>query len=115
MVSQKLLDLILKLDRKTASGDISWEKTIHENVFQTSFPRYTIRVSHDRRGGNYAISILGMDGNVIESVKDTEIETGAAGDARATWRNRLQGIFKNARHQACGVDHALDELMAYLD
>ncbi len=115
MVSQKLLDLILKLDRKTASGDISWEKTIHENVFQTSFPRYTIRVSYDRRGGNYEISILGMDGNVIESVKDTEIDSGAAGDARATWRNRLQGIFNNARHQACGVENALDELMAYLD
>ena len=45
MAYKKIADLVVKLYDKTVQGEIPWEATDKEGVFQKSFSNYSVRIS----------------------------------------------------------------------
>lgn len=95
-----------------------WEATSAKNTFQTSLPKYTVRISEepnrDTDGMDYVISIHDSNGSSIERVSDVDLSNVAAAQGGSAF-SAMRGLYKEARRTALGVDKAVDEIIAALD
>jgi len=110
----KLLDLLLEKADK-----IIWETTEEENVFQTAFSKYIIRISNKNN-----ISLFNEEGALIETIEDSRYiheyfeakydsinqQDGFYGDF-----NIFEELYHVARRKALGVDFALQDIINQLD
>ncbi|EJN18241.1 hypothetical protein [Pseudomonas sp. GM80] len=112
MTDSKIVRIIKGVDRQTKSGKIDWEITETENVFQASFPNYSIRLSYDELefGNDYWLTIINNEGIVIESVSDVKLKDEFEGAYKF-----MESLYANARRVALGVDKALDDLLSIFD
>ncbi|MCF5044146.1 hypothetical protein GIW79_27235 [Pseudomonas sp. PA-7-1E] len=112
MSNSKIVRLIQGIVRQTNAGKIDWEVTETEDVFQASFPNYSIRLSYDESnlGTDYWLTIMNGEGVVIESVSDVQIKTELEGSYKI-----MEGLYSDARRVALGVDKALDDLLSMFD
>jgi hypothetical protein len=112
---QKMLKLVQRLHAKTAAGQVPWEQTATEDVFQASFPNYVVRIF--RKPGSsaepdYLLTIRDAVGKLIESTSDVAINE-AISDAKAF--TLMKELHDMARRQVFGVDKALDSLLSELE
>ena len=108
----KLAKFIERLYNNTLEGKVRWDETSQEDVFQLSFPDYTLKIYDDRDStGNtlYILQILNEEGKVIEDISDEDIQ-----DQLTNAFSTMQSLFERARSQAMGLDKALDDIMSYL-
>lgn len=112
MSDSKIVRLIQGIVRQTNAGKIDWEVTESEEVFQASFPNYSIRLSYttSNMGTDYWLTIMNDEGLVIESVSDVQIKSELEGSYRI-----MEGLYSDARRVALGVDKALDDLLSIFD
>jgi hypothetical protein len=114
MAQSKIVRLVISLAEKTDRNELQWEPTAEEEVFQVSFPHYSVQI---RLVENFAsatpdgvlIVIRNKEGLVIDQVSDVDLQK--------EWSEAysvMSGIYGKARRKALGVDKALDELLKEL-
>ena len=100
--------LFQKIEKLTLSGNLEWELTEKDNVFQTSFPNFSLRIY--RQADDYVISIFNSEGVLFESATDPQLSD-FIGDSF----NRMRALHEAARGYSLGVEQALDEILTELD
>jgi hypothetical protein len=113
---EKLLKLVQGLLAKTKSGEIAWEKTASDEVFQVAFPSYTVRLSTQSSDENpdmndLVVLIRDDEGRTIEHISDAELHRKFP---NAKPYQLMQDLYTTARRQALGVDTVLDSLLSEL-
>lgn len=111
MAEQKMHVLINTLVEKTNRGELSWDTTDLDDVFQLTFSNNTIRLSLGRSPSNlseeaYFINIYDSNGKLIDSINDEDL-----GDLFSNAFIQLRGLYQNARRTALGVDKAIDDIL----
>lgn len=117
MSYEKLYRLVEGISAKTETGNVDWETTINEGVYQTSLSNYSIQIrsenSYNSSDEDYILTILDAQGNVIEEVSDVSLNQNK--DANNRSHNNYFMMFKNlygsARRQALGVEKVIDTLL----
>lgn len=112
MIESKIVRIIQGVVRQTNAGKIDWDVTEREDVFQASFPNYSIRLSYTESamGVDYWLTVLNDEGVVIESVSDVDVRDELDGAYKI-----MERLYANARRVALGVDKALDDLLTIFD
>ena len=115
-MADKLWTLVQKLNERTIAGQVNWERTAEEGVYQASFPNYSVRLfTRERRGErDYIIQIVDQDGTVVEDSSDVDLAR-VSGLGLPDTFDFMRGLYNIARRKAMGVDQALDTLMEILD
>jgi hypothetical protein len=113
----KKTKLAQRLVRKTLEGDLNWEQTEKEGVFQTSFPDHSLRVlkrpvSGPDRDEIIVIQIFDELGAVVEEIESSDVATGFSSNLS---RGDLEKMYEEARKKAMNVEESLDRLIKYLD
>lgn len=113
MIYPKLLLVAHKLAVSTQSGQLKWQATEVEGLFQTSFARSSVRIGSrqskvDEQSNEYFIRILNADGEVVAELGD---EDPRERDERIELFQALREMFEIALHQASGADEILDEII----
>jgi hypothetical protein len=114
---QRMLKLLQRLHAKTAEGQVQWELTASENVFQSPFSNYVVRIvlkpsPNSGESPDYFLNIKGADGKIVESASDVAIEEAISGSKAFALMKQLHDM---ARRQVLGVDEALDSLLSELE
>lgn len=111
MANDKLTSLIALLKQKTELGDVDWGETERPGVFQVSFPKYTVRLSRKMAPSNsydYVISIIDMEGDIVEEVDDTDFPDD-------NMYHLMGELYEMARRKVKGVDEAIDDILKSLN
>lgn len=108
----KLIDLLYE---KTKSSKITWEESEKDNVYQMSFPKYSVRMfirenQQDFTSQDYFIQIINENGTVIDEVSDLDVKDIIDGSYK-----KMEEMYNLARRQALGVDEALDIILNNLN
>lgn len=117
----KQAELVKYLNKLTQSGELIWTETVEENIFQASFPKYSIQIeeqSSTMQGAgsgatDIVISIFNYEGKKIEELRDTDssLKDGLNRDPFAI----MSEIYILARKQVLGTDEAYDYLLKELE
>ena len=117
MSYQKIARLVTALSEKTITQEVSWNQTEHGEIFETSFPNYSVRISKGERPNNfnesqpiYILEILNDNGEIVEEIDDemlTEFIHSPFGI--------MKEMYEAARRQAMGVEEALDSILNIID
>ena len=115
--TNKIAKLIKQLHKQTVEGKIAWQKTLDDGVFQAGFPNYTLKLLRRRNESDwtefdYLIRILDTEGEIIEEVADTELDTAELDRVDAF--NMMKELYAVARRISMGVDKALDSILSEL-
>jgi hypothetical protein len=112
MAYEKLAKLLAELIKHTEFGNLKWERTAANGVYQCSFPQYTVQLSEttaDNLDATFQLTILDSEGTVIERATHPDF----AG-AMPTPYTQMKHLYEMARRQALGVDNAIDALLKEL-
>jgi hypothetical protein len=110
----KLARIIERLEERTLRGEVRWERTAGEGIFQSSFPDYSAVVSERINpmifSHVYTFQIRNSEGQVVETVTDDQLtrENPAATDL-------IQDLHNAARRSALGADEAVNKMLQYLE
>lgn len=106
----KLVDALLS---QTESGALRWAQTEKSDMFQASFPRYSVRL-YTAQGNtievDYVLQILNELGDIVEEVADPDLKS-----VMETPFAVMRRLHDAARRSAMGVETALDEILGFLD
>ncbi len=109
------LRLAQRLLAKTQNGEIGWERTSEDDVFQASFKGYAAQVgtrSAPIGGGvqriDYIVRVLNEDGEIVDEFADTDIPRGEALET-------MRQLHELARRRVLGADQALDAILGQLE
>lgn len=117
MISSKSFDLAVKLYTKTLANEITWSQSVDDDVFQISYPNFTIKI-FERTSYNDSIDIVLQIFNenavLVEEITDVDI-TNFKGynDDRAF--KFMRKLLNQARAQAIGVESVIDNILSTLD
>lgn len=106
----KLVEVLLK---QTATGSLQWAPTENSDMFQASFPRYSIRLYPQSKNSfdvDYVLQILNELGEIVEEVADPDLK-----EVLESPYIKLRDLHESARRSAMGVESALDEILDFLD
>lgn len=110
----KIARLVETLLSQTEAGTLIWAQTEKSEIFQASFPRYSVRVYQDNNNSSgqpdYFLQILNEVGEIIEEVSDPDLR-----DVLQGAFTKMQNLYEGARRSAMGVDNALDAILDFLD
>lgn len=114
----KIADLVKTLARKTSEDKVFWVQTERPNVFQTSFPSYSVRIfdklvmtneDENQQRLDMIVQIINENGDVVEEVSDEDLKGIFPGPFTV-----MRNMFDIARRQAMGVEKAIEEIMQAL-
>lgn len=118
---QKLGDLAFRLHLKTVNGSIDWKETVTVGVYQASFTNYSIQISiqpsETNEGEDVKISVIGGEGNEIESFLDVDIQTSWLRDlgSAASPYEMMYETYEIARRSALGTEEAINKILSELE
>lgn len=104
-----------RVAHKTLNGDLRWEDTEREGVYQTSFPEYTIRISKQKptstpsRAREIVITLHNDWGKPIGEI--TEEEYNQSGHSPEL----LHDMYRAAEQEALRLEASLDDVLKYLE
>ncbi len=110
--SPKMPMLIERLVDKTNRGELNWEVTSQEDVFQVSFPEFSIRlfpIQRDETRIDYALAIFDQEQKLIDEVTDVVLAP-LMGNAFEI----MDSLYSAARRNALGVDLAIENVLKAL-
>jgi hypothetical protein len=108
---QKHAAIVRLLDQRTRDGTLQWEATAKDGVFQTSFPRQTLRMGFDPyQDSHYLVQILDDRGRVVDEIRE---ERGTV-LGHPLHSETFARLYSAARQQAMRVDETLDEVLERL-
>jgi hypothetical protein len=116
MADSKLVNLVKLLNRRTVEGNISWERTSDEGVFNAPFKEYSVQISTaptrgaELEGYDIVLRIYDDEGEIVEEIRDVDFTTEEFLNPYGT----MNEIYLIARRQAMGVDKAVDSLLNQL-
>ena len=113
MSYEKIAKILEKLNEKTTQGKIQWEQTNIPDIFQTSFPEYSVRIlrqTDEYEYGDYILQLYNSEGILLETANDVDIKT-VLEESNQIMRN----LYETARRIALKVDESLDSIIAELD
>ena len=100
--------LFKKIEKLTLSGKLDWVPTEKYDVFQTSFPNFSLRIYP--QADDYVISIFNSEGVELESATDEELS-----NFLNESYSKMRSLHAAARGYSLGVEQALDEILTELD
>jgi hypothetical protein len=109
----KIARLVSALLTQTESGSLTWAQTEKSDMFQASFPRYSVRIYTHQSNPielDYVLQILNDFGDIVEEVSDPDLK-----DVLASPYVIMRDLHDAARRSAMGVESALDEILDYLE
>ncbi|QQS36834.1 MAG: hypothetical protein IPM56_02420 [Ignavibacteriales bacterium] len=114
MEKNKLITLVEKLSSRSIKGELDWEQTDKEGIFQLTLAKYTIRISahtseEDPTSLDIFLTIYNEEGTLIERTVDYDLKN----DIQNSYQV-FKEIYNNARRKAMGVDKALDDILTSL-
>ncbi|MCY4394982.1 MAG: hypothetical protein OXC10_07605 [Rhodospirillaceae bacterium] len=119
---EKLAVLAYALYQRTKIGRVNWEVTVSDGVYQASFSDYSIKISlqvsqRDQSAEDVKISVIGDEGNEIESFTDEDIQVEWLPEF-SEFDNCYQMMYQTyeiARRSALGTEKAIDQLLSELE
>lgn len=113
----KIAKIVEILYERTINGKLEWETTNQDNVFQTSFTNYTIRIHYKTVEDPwihtitefYIIEIYNSEGKLIESADNFELRDHIKESTTA-----MKEMYEGARRMALKVDKALNDILMEL-
>ncbi len=117
MATEKQVQLIRSLMRKTNAGEVRWEATGDEEVYQAAFPSYGIRIERNYDRWNkevdgYTVYVLNQEGTAVDEMSDGNFIE--ANFDRSPFLE-LQELFQGAKRTALGAEQALDAILKDLE
>ena len=117
MSEEKVGRLVVLLLDKTVRGELRWEQTETEGVYQAAFPSYSARIAsqptrEDGRGVDYVLGIYNEEGAKVHEVDDIDLREGMGGGSEAY--KTMQQLYQAARRIAMGVEDAVDDILSFL-
>ena len=109
----KIAKLVEVLLSQTENGLLQWESTEKSEMFQASFPRYSVRLSIRYVSDidiDYVLQILNEFGDIVEEVSDPDLK-----DVLESAYKKMRVLHEAARRSAMGVESALDEILSFLE
>ncbi|RBC03299.1 hypothetical protein C3E97_004510 [Pseudomonas sp. MWU12-2115] len=109
----KIAKLVETLAVQTESGSLQWAQTEKSDMFQASFPRYSIRLYPKTASTfevDYVLQILNDLGDIVEEVSDPDLRSVLENPF-----NKMRDLYEGARRSAMGVESALDDILFFLD
>ncbi|WP_339541428.1 hypothetical protein [Pseudomonas sp. RA_5y_Pfl1_P24] len=106
----KLVDVLLS---QTESGVLRWAATEKSDMFQASFPRYSVRLYPHERNPievDYILQILNELGDIVEEVSDPDLRS-----VMERPFDVMRRLHDAARRSAMGVETALDDILNFLE
>lgn len=118
-MNPKLAELVRRIHHRTQNGALVWEEGLSKDVFQVSFPKYTVQIAREFRQEDnsgteyirYVIRILNEENAVIEEATDVDLAEDFLGGNENSY-SVMENIYTIARRTAMGVEQALDALLA---
>lgn len=116
MLSMKMKALVALLRHKTNAGQLQWEQTETNGVYQLAFPDQSIRIS--RRVGSttgrptYAIEVFNEEGLLVDDATDWDLNEAAADQRSGT--EQMAELYETARRTAMRADDVLDSILSML-
>jgi hypothetical protein len=106
--SEKYRELIDRLSNKTEADELKWRETANPNMFQVSFPNYSITISKEKDPLEIfeyiiIVGIVNSEGKGVDLFTQHDIGSNYAG--------QLSNLYQKARRQALGAEKALDEIL----
>ena len=127
MELSKTYQLIQNLLVETGKGNIKWQETSDSNIFQTSFPKYSLQITYEERvdaevQGNTTDYILRLYNNksvLIEELSDVTIleenrDILRHFDSKLLPYNIMRELYNTARRQAYGTEEAIDNILDHI-
>ena len=112
----KMTQIVEQLINATKNGKINWEEAEVADVFQVSYPTYSIRIaempsvtSAGPDAVDIIISIYDQEGRKIESVSDVQLK-----DALNNSYLQMQELYDSAKGYALGTEQTLDSIISDL-
>jgi len=110
----KIVQIVNKLINATDDGKVNWEETEIEDVFQVSYPSYSIRLfktpsETDPGDIDYVISILNENGKILESATDVALK-----DLLPDSYLKMKALHESAKGYALGIEQTLDKIISDL-
>lgn len=118
MMDDKFISLVNKIDKKTAAGDLSWEKTVSDQEFQANLASFVIRIRLEMQGPepDYILTLVDKSGVELETISDVYLSGLLKNTFSAeTGFTLMERIFKSAKRKALGLDKIIDKLISELD
>ncbi len=111
----KMAEIVRKLTSATDKGKVSWEETETENIFQVSYPTYSIRLSSipsltEPGEEDITIAIYNETGRKIESATDAQLD-----DSLDSAYQEMKKLHQMAKGYALGTEQTLDDIISELD
>ena len=109
----KIAKLIDVLVTQTENGSLQWAQTETSDMFQASFPRYSVRLYTQQASSievDYVLQILNELGEIVEEVSDPDLKEVMEGSYKV-----MRRLHDAARRSAMGVESALDEILDFLN
>ncbi|HEY4416328.1 MAG TPA: hypothetical protein VGO57_11605 [Verrucomicrobiae bacterium] len=122
VIEKKLLELVKRIENKTNSDALNWEKTAEQNEFQTTLANFVVRIREYYEYGeddpNYVIKIISSDGTILESISNADLYRiyNQLKDKESEQHpySMFVSIFAKAKRQALEVDKAIDNILSEL-
>lgn len=115
----RMKEVIKQLHRRTMEGDLPWEETEEEGVYQAAFPNSSVRLSErpaknpDEPGMDYWVTIHNADGKLIDKVSDPDMRHDFEAEGVDSY-DLLRELYNHARRTAMGVQDALSDILQRL-
>lgn len=110
----KIAQIVSKLVSATKDGKITWEETETEDVFQVSYPNYSIRLSIEPSQTeidtyDVVISIYNEIGKKLESATDVDLK-----DELSNSYGDMKALYDSAKGYSLGIEQTLDKILSDL-
>jgi hypothetical protein len=110
----KAYNLVKKIHEKTLNGDIQWEETAREGIYQAAFPNYTVQIDAEpsslkNRLLMYTLSIFNEEGKRLEDITDTDLS------GYSDSYTLMEELYRAARGIAMSVETAIDDILTSLE
>jgi hypothetical protein len=116
MAHDKIVEMVIRIKKHTESGELVWEQTPTDGLFQLSFPDYTLsiltrppRIAGEELPDDIIIQIRDDEGRIVEEITDDNLEEGLDNPYIFLYK-----LYELARRSAMGVDQALDKILGSL-
>ena len=118
MADDKLVTLARRLHKQSRAGNVAWEKTDEEGVYEADFADYAVQLSEvvDEEP-IYFIRIFDREGVLLEEFSDedlTELLNRETPTEPSVMFELMAETFRKARRAAMGVDGAVDTILSAL-